>query len=141
MSRFSSFQRQLNLYEFNRIADGPDKGAYFHDLFHRGRPVLASQIRRNKIKGDGTPTEVKKDRLPLFSGGQGGSAVASLLSGGARGGTPAMNATALPPPVSPTKAGGADNFDAAGLARLVAAAGTQQAAPHGAPTEQRKKEE
>jgi len=51
MSRFSSFQRQLNLYEFMRITDGPDKGAYFHELFHRGRPVLASQIRRNKIKG------------------------------------------------------------------------------------------
>lgn len=26
MSRFSSFQRQLNLYDFQRITDGPDKG-------------------------------------------------------------------------------------------------------------------
>jgi HSF-type DNA-binding len=26
MSRFSSFQRQLNLYEFQRITEGPDKG-------------------------------------------------------------------------------------------------------------------
>eukprot|EP00934_Nitzschia_sp_Nitz4_P005936 Nitzschia sp. Nitz4//scaffold147_size54853//12428//13465//NITZ4_006610-RA/size54853-processed-gene-0.9-mRNA-1//1//CDS//3329536672//5926//frame0 len=51
MSRFSSFQRQLNLYEFIRITDGPDKGAYYHELFMRGRPILASQIRRMKSKG------------------------------------------------------------------------------------------
>lgn len=29
MSRFSSFQRQLNLYDFQRITDGNDKGAYY----------------------------------------------------------------------------------------------------------------
>ena len=28
MSRFSSFQRQLNLYDFQRITEGSDKGAY-----------------------------------------------------------------------------------------------------------------
>jgi hypothetical protein len=28
MSRYSSFQRQLNLYDFQRITEGPDKGAY-----------------------------------------------------------------------------------------------------------------
>lgn len=59
MNHFSSFQRQLNLYEFGRIAEGPDKGAYFHELFHRGRPILASQIRRNKIKGESNVTGVK----------------------------------------------------------------------------------
>jgi len=51
MSRFSSFQRQLNLYEFHRITDGPDKGAYAHELFQKGRPILSSMMRRNKIKG------------------------------------------------------------------------------------------
>lgn len=61
MSHFSSFQRQLNLYEFGRITEGPDKGAYFHELFHRGRPILASQIRRNKIKGESNATGVKTD--------------------------------------------------------------------------------
>jgi hypothetical protein len=50
MSRFSSFQRQLNLYEFQRITDGPDKGAYFHELFLHGRPMLCTQIKRNKRK-------------------------------------------------------------------------------------------
>jgi HSF-type DNA-binding len=29
MSRFSSFQRQLNLYDFQRISEGHDKGAYY----------------------------------------------------------------------------------------------------------------
>lgn len=58
MSRFSSFQRQLNLYEFQRITDGPDKGAYFHDMFVHGRPHLSTMMKRNKIKG------VKKDKNP-----------------------------------------------------------------------------
>ena len=32
-SKWSSFQRQLNLYGFMRITDGPDKGAYYHPKF------------------------------------------------------------------------------------------------------------
>eukprot|EP00542_Grammatophora_oceanica_P022526 CAMPEP_0194049662 /NCGR_PEP_ID=MMETSP0009_2-20130614/30816_1 /TAXON_ID=210454 /ORGANISM="Grammatophora oceanica, Strain CCMP 410" /LENGTH=396 /DNA_ID=CAMNT_0038695869 /DNA_START=47 /DNA_END=1237 /DNA_ORIENTATION=- len=51
MSRFSSFQRQLNLYDFKRITEGRDKGSYYHELFVRGQPALASQMRRTKIKG------------------------------------------------------------------------------------------
>lgn len=51
MSRFSSFQRQLNLYEFHRINEGPDKGAYAHELFQKGRPILSTMMKRNKIKG------------------------------------------------------------------------------------------
>lgn len=39
MSRFSSFQRQLNLYDFQRVTEGPDKGSYFHELFVKGRPA------------------------------------------------------------------------------------------------------
>lgn len=51
MSRYSSFQRQLNLYEFQRVTDGPDKGAYYHELFVKGRPDLSSSMKRIKIKG------------------------------------------------------------------------------------------
>ena len=51
MSRFSSFQRQLNLYDFKRITDGRDKGAYYHELFLHSRPALCSQMKRTKIKG------------------------------------------------------------------------------------------
>ncbi len=45
MSRFSSFQRQLNLYEFQRVTEGPDKGSYYHELFVKGRPVRKSLLR------------------------------------------------------------------------------------------------
>ena len=51
MSRFSSFQRQLNLYDFQRITEGPDKGSYYHELFVKGRPILSTMMKRNKIKG------------------------------------------------------------------------------------------
>lgn len=51
MSRFSSFQRQLNLYDFQRVTEGPDKGAYYHELFIQGRPILSTMMKRNKIKG------------------------------------------------------------------------------------------
>jgi len=51
MSRFSSFQRQLNLYDFKRIADGLDKGAYYHEMFLDRRPALCTQMKRTKIKG------------------------------------------------------------------------------------------
>lgn len=84
MSRFSSFQRQLNLYEFMRITDGPDKGAYFHELFHRGRPVLASQIRRNKIKGEANTTDVKRDRQPMMAVGGAAFSTSPFLPGRAQ---------------------------------------------------------
>lgn len=51
MSSFSSFQRQLNLYDFQRITEGPERDAYYHEMFVRGNPVLCTRIRRNKVKG------------------------------------------------------------------------------------------
>lgn len=30
---------------------GPDKGAYFHELFVQGRPILSTMMKRIKIKG------------------------------------------------------------------------------------------
>lgn len=52
MSRFSSFHRQLNLYDFKRLTEGKDKGAYYHELFLYGRPALTIQMKRTKIKGN-----------------------------------------------------------------------------------------
>lgn len=61
MNRFASFQRQLNLYNFARISgNGPDRGAYCHQLFDRDHPALARTMRRTKIKGLFTVPEEKR---------------------------------------------------------------------------------
>jgi hypothetical protein len=62
MSRFSSFQRQLNLYDFQRITEGANKGAYFHELFVQGRPILCTMMKRNKIKGVKIPLQQNKSK-------------------------------------------------------------------------------
>jgi hypothetical protein len=50
-TKTKSFFRQLNLYGFLRITQGYDEGAYYHELFLRGKPFLASKILRQKVKG------------------------------------------------------------------------------------------
>lgn len=45
-TRLSSFKRQLNLYGFELIDHGKNKGGYYHELFMRDQPDLARQIRR-----------------------------------------------------------------------------------------------
>jgi len=49
-SKLQSFQRQLNLYGFTRISDGPDSGGYYHKLFLKGRPALCRGIHRYATK-------------------------------------------------------------------------------------------
>ncbi|GAX27986.1 hypothetical protein FisN_16Lh320 [Fistulifera solaris] len=49
-TKYTSFQRQLNIYGFTRITTGPRKGSYCHDLFIRNMPELAQQIPRKDIK-------------------------------------------------------------------------------------------
>ena len=51
MNKFASFQRQLNLYDFQRISDGLTRGAYYHPSFKRDFPHLCREMRRTKIKG------------------------------------------------------------------------------------------
>uniref|UniRef100_A0A7S4K4X2 HSF-type DNA-binding domain-containing protein n=1 Tax=Odontella aurita TaxID=265563 RepID=A0A7S4K4X2_9STRA len=50
MSSLSSFQRQINLYNFKRITEGVDKGAYYHELFLRGKGELTKNLKRVKCK-------------------------------------------------------------------------------------------
>eukprot|EP00979_Chaetoceros_neogracilis_P013073 scaffold3655_cov260-Chaetoceros_neogracile.AAC.5 len=52
-TKFMSFTRQLNLWGYKRITKGDDSGAYYHELFLRGRSRLAMLMRRQKIKGTG----------------------------------------------------------------------------------------
>lgn len=44
--KYSSFQRQLNLYGFHKISKGPETGAYAHDCFIRDKPQLLMGVRR-----------------------------------------------------------------------------------------------
>ena len=50
MGSYASFQRQLNLYSFTRIAEGPDRGSYFHKLFVKDKPLLSTTMKRKEVK-------------------------------------------------------------------------------------------
>mmetsp|Transcript_17374 Transcript_17374/g.32943 ORF Transcript_17374/g.32943 Transcript_17374/m.32943 type:complete len:497 (+) Transcript_17374:106-1596(+) len=50
-SQISSFRRQLNLYGFIRLSKGRDAGAYYHEFFLRGKPLLSMKMMRERIKG------------------------------------------------------------------------------------------
>ena len=49
--KWSSFQRQLNIYGFSRLTCGVDRGCYYHPKFLRGRPELCEGIIRQDVKG------------------------------------------------------------------------------------------
>eukprot|EP00557_Chaetoceros_sp_GSL56_P007679 CAMPEP_0176503676 /NCGR_PEP_ID=MMETSP0200_2-20121128/15500_1 /TAXON_ID=947934 /ORGANISM="Chaetoceros sp., Strain GSL56" /LENGTH=580 /DNA_ID=CAMNT_0017903003 /DNA_START=68 /DNA_END=1810 /DNA_ORIENTATION=- len=65
-TKFMSFTRQLNLWGFKRITKGVDSGAYYHELFLRGRPRLAILMKRQKIKGTGIKLTPNPDTEPDF---------------------------------------------------------------------------
>uniref|UniRef100_A0A7S2HD95 HSF-type DNA-binding domain-containing protein n=1 Tax=Helicotheca tamesis TaxID=374047 RepID=A0A7S2HD95_9STRA len=65
-SKFPSFQRQLNLYGFNRLTAGRDKGGYYHEYFLRGKAFLCSRINRMKVKGTGVRMASSPETEPNF---------------------------------------------------------------------------
>jgi hypothetical protein len=50
-NKYKSFQRQLNIWGFVRILDGPMKGGYMHHHLAQGQPELCAMMKRQKIKG------------------------------------------------------------------------------------------
>lgn len=65
-SKFPSFQRQLNLYGFQRLTKGPDKGGYYNELFLRGKIFLAHRIQRMRVKGTGVRARSSPETEPDF---------------------------------------------------------------------------
>lgn len=49
-ARYPSFQRQLNLYGFNKCSIGKDNKGFFHELFVKDEPERCLQIKRKKQK-------------------------------------------------------------------------------------------
>eukprot|EP00529_Nitzschia_sp_RCC80_P021386 CAMPEP_0113496492 /NCGR_PEP_ID=MMETSP0014_2-20120614/30149_1 /TAXON_ID=2857 /ORGANISM="Nitzschia sp." /LENGTH=387 /DNA_ID=CAMNT_0000390415 /DNA_START=140 /DNA_END=1303 /DNA_ORIENTATION=- /assembly_acc=CAM_ASM_000159 len=66
LSKLASFQRQLNLYGFQRLTRGRDRGGYYNELFLRGRVYLAHAIQRQKVKGTGVRARSNPDQEPDF---------------------------------------------------------------------------
>jgi hypothetical protein len=65
-TKLTSFQRQLNLYGFCRLTRGSDSGGYYHELFLRGKSVLAKRMQRTKIKGTKFKAASSPEQEPNF---------------------------------------------------------------------------
>ena len=69
MKGFPSFQRQLNLYDFERVAGaGPGRRAYRHDCFIREYPALSCGMKCTKIKGSHPVGGSKNETLNIDPG-------------------------------------------------------------------------
>lgn len=65
-SKLTSFQRQLNLYGFQRVTRGRDAGGYYNEFFLRGRVDLCANMSRTKIKGTRYKAASSPDQEPDF---------------------------------------------------------------------------
>ena len=65
-TKLTSFQRQLNLYGFQRLTRGPDAGGYYHECFLRPMPFLIPKIVRTRIKGTNVKAASNPDQEPDF---------------------------------------------------------------------------
>jgi hypothetical protein len=66
LSKISSFQRQLNLYGFQRLTFGRDRGGYYHECFLRNKEFLSRNIKRVQVKGTLVRARSNPDQEPNF---------------------------------------------------------------------------
>ena len=71
-TRLASFQRQLNLYGFQRVERGPFRGAYRHPSFVQGQKDLLVNIKRQVTRRK-KAAEAKKEEKEEEQSDQGGS--------------------------------------------------------------------
>lgn len=64
--KLTSFQRQLNLYGYQRLTRGKDAGGYYHELFLRGKINLTKRMKRTKIKGTKFKAASSPEQEPDF---------------------------------------------------------------------------
>jgi len=68
-TKIASFLRQLNLYGFQRITTGRDKGAYYHEWFLRGGNFLCfcyENLKRCRVKGTRIRLPTNPEEEPNF---------------------------------------------------------------------------
>jgi hypothetical protein len=58
--KFTSFTRQLNIYDYKQIRNGPLSGSYYHPCFIRGRREMLHEIIRVPIKSEPAKPVVSK---------------------------------------------------------------------------------
>jgi hypothetical protein len=87
-SKYKSFQRQLNFYDFTRITSGPNSGAYYHPDFLKGSKTLCLTIRPKVTKS--RKSSIKKPEAEAHSNNspQWMAQIQNLLVNGADHGMP-----------------------------------------------------
>ncbi|KAG7363195.1 HSF-type DNA-binding protein [Nitzschia inconspicua] len=111
-TKFKSFQRQLNLWGFERVQTGPDKGSYYHPLFIKGQRECCQRLTRVRLKGapsetkhsnsggGGDPsTQDQKQKLPVTMPGIGSVAVGISAAGGFAAVAPSDSLPRFTPPL------------------------------------------
>jgi len=93
-SKFTSFTRQLYIYGFQKIQDGPEKGGFQHKLFCRDNQSLCLTMRRkrdkpqrqnrtsNMIAYSPFGTGLSASSFDVMTGGVGGTGGGMMVGGG-----------------------------------------------------------
>jgi hypothetical protein len=61
-TKYKSFQRQLNMWGFERVNYGPHRGGYSHEFFVRDQETLCHRMIRQKLKGTANQSSASKNK-------------------------------------------------------------------------------